>query len=492
MYRQLYFLLVLFFNLKCILTSSCGIVEDLTSENYTKFKNSDVCFILYQSPECTYCKHFQPEYKAAFEAIKTNESLSNIDFYQVDCHESPSICDKESITAYPTVKLFFDGTPKEILNTQVIEKNDLILIAFKYGYTSKEITCIKDYDRFFNTKEVIIFGYFEKVTGLQTAFLRASALMKNYKFGHTSKKKLLTTFGYFNNVVLYQPKHLHNKFEDTSRVYLGPGDVRDLIKFINENRYGLVGYRTRTNLDDFPLPQIVAYYNIDYERSLKLTNYWRHRILKIASKFRDLTFAMSSKSDFSKDLYHLGINVTEFDNTSPLIFATNTAGVKYMMDVKFSIDNLEDFVQNFLNNSLKPYVKSDPIPDENDDVVKIIVGKNFEDVVGKEKDSLIEFYTPWCLICLEFAKTLEDVALEFGNDEVLIGKIDVSANDFPARFIIKSYPTIYFVPKNTTGIGFLYNGSLNFNDLIAFVAYHSSYELKRFDREGNKKIREEL
>jgi thiol-disulfide isomerase/thioredoxin len=48
---------------------------------------------------------------------------------------------------------------------------------------------------------------------------------------------------------------------------------------------------------------------------------------------------------------------------------------------------------------LEPYVKSEPIPEKNDGGVKIAVAKNFDEVVQKDKDILIEFYAPWCGHC---------------------------------------------------------------------------------------------
>jgi protein disulfide-isomerase A3 len=61
------------------------------------------------------------------------------------------------------------------------------------------------------------------------------------------------------------------------------------------------------------------------------------------------------------------------------------------------IENLQAFVTELDEGSLEPFVKSEAIPEKNDGPVVVAVGKNFEDVVTNNgKDTLIEFYAPWC------------------------------------------------------------------------------------------------
>merc|ERR1719412_2384436 len=60
---------------------------------------------------------------------------------------------------------------------------------------------------------------------------------------------------------------------------------------------------------------------------------------------------------------------------------------------KFSVDNLQQFVSEFASGSLKPYIKSEPIPEDNTGPVKVVVGENFNSIVkDPTKDVLIEFY----------------------------------------------------------------------------------------------------
>jgi protein disulfide isomerase family A protein 3 len=42
-------------------------------------------------------------------------------------------------------------------------------------------------------------------------------------------------------------------------------------------RTGLCGHRTQGNADKFKKPLVIAYYDVDYEKNEKGTNYWRNR-----------------------------------------------------------------------------------------------------------------------------------------------------------------------------------------------------------------------
>lgn len=76
----------------------------------------------------------------------------------------------------------------------------------------------------------------------------------------------------------------------------------------------------------------------------------------------------------------------------------------------YSVESLQTFVQNVLDDKLEPYLKSEAIPETNDAPVKVAVAKNFDDVVvNNDKDTLIEFYAPWCGHCKKLTPIYDEL-----------------------------------------------------------------------------------
>ena len=142
---------------------------------------------------------------------------------------------------------------------------------------------------------------------------------------------------------------------------------------------------------------MVVYYNVDYVRDTKGTNYVRNRVLKVAKKLLDeglnVRFAVSNAEEFRHELTEFGI--TDSKKDGKYVLARGPNNEKYRLPGEFTYEALEDFARQLVKGELEPYLKSQPVPTQTDDV-KVVVGKNFEEIVNDEsKDVLIEFYAPW-------------------------------------------------------------------------------------------------
>lgn len=82
----------------------------------------------------------------------------------------------------------------------------------------------------------------------------------------------------------------------------------------------------------------------------------------------------------------------------------------------FSLESFELFLNDLQSGSLEPYQKSEPIPEDNSGNVKIAVAKNFEEIVTNNgKDTLIEFYAPWCGHCKKLAPIFDELGNLFSH-----------------------------------------------------------------------------
>uniref|UniRef100_A0A671Q2U9 Protein disulfide-isomerase A3 n=1 Tax=Sinocyclocheilus anshuiensis TaxID=1608454 RepID=A0A671Q2U9_9TELE len=242
------------------------------------------------------------------------------------------------------------------------------------------------------------------------------------------------------------------------------------------NSFGLCPHLTTENRDILRGSDLLtSYYIVDYLRNLKGTNYWRNRIMKVATQFQDrgLSFAVADRQEFQDELEEeFGLGSSEGGDI-PLVTIRTREGHKYSMQEEFTRDgkSLERFLEDYFAKRLKRYVKSEPVPESNDDPVKVVVADTFDEIVNDpEKDVLVEFYAPWCGHC----KNLEPVYKELGeklsgDPNIVIAKMDATANDVPPNYDVQGFPTIYFVPSGQKDQPQRYEGGREVSDFIIFL-----------------------
>jgi len=229
----------------------------------------------------------------------------------------------------------------------------------------------------------------------------------------------------------------------------------------------------------------VAYYNVDYAKNAKGTNYWRNRIIKVAKNFPQFNFAVASKDDFQHELNDFGIDYVKGDK--PIILARDAKNQKFILKDEFSMDIFEAFLKDLQLGVLEPYLKSEPVPESNTGNVKVAVAKNFEEVVvNNGKDTLIEFYAPWCGHCKKLAPIYDELGDKLADENVEIVKFDATANDVPTPYEVRGFPTLFWAPKDAKNNPVKYEGGRALDDLLKYVAKHATNELKGYDRKGKE------
>ncbi|XP_076246068.1 disulfide-isomerase A3 [Calliopsis andreniformis] len=478
------YLTFLFLVLVSVLAEEKDVVE-LTDETFShELERLENTLVMFYAPWCGHCKRLKPEYAKAAEMLLGNDPP--ITLAKVDCTEGgKETCNKYSVSGYPTLKIFSRGDVVSDYNGPREAAGIAKYMKAQAGPASKELTNENDLKSFLESDEVGIVGFFEKEdSSLATSFHAVSKKLKEkVRFAHTTAKALMEKEGYKNTLVLYRPKILQNKFEPNTVKHTGGDSISDIQEFINKNYFGIAGIRTRDNAAEFKNPLVVCYYAVDYVKNPKGTNYWRNRIIKVAKDFPKLNFAISSKDDYQHELNDFGIDFVKGDK--PVVLARNANNQKFVMKDEFSVEAFEAFLKDLEAGALEPYLKSEPIPDDNTGNVKVAVARNFDELVtNNDKDVLIEFYAPWCGHCKKLAPIYDELGEKLANEDVEIVKFDATANDVPAPYDVKGFPTLYWTPKNSKNNPVKYEGGRTLDDFIKYIAKHATDELKGFDRKG--------
>lgn len=134
---------------------------------------------------------------------------------------------------------------------------------------------------------------------------------------------------------------------------------------------------------------------------------------------------------------------------------------------------------------MKPKIKSQAVPKRDKGPVMTVVGKSFPDIVlDSSKDVLIELYAPWCGHCKQLEPIYKKLAKKYKDEKnLVIAKMDATANDAPAAYSSEGFPTIYFAPSNNKEYPLKYSGERDLESMSNFIEQHATVSLGKGGKE---------
>jgi len=150
-----------------------------------------------------------------------------------------------------------------------------------------------------------------------------------------------------------------------------------------------------------------------------------------------------------------------------------SAGKKYVFPEgkKISADTLKEFADAVVKGEAELKLKSADVPAEpyDEDGIRTLVGKNFDEITGDSKThTLVYIGAPWCGHCKALAPTWKKMAAMFKDDRssINIARMDGTENEV-ASVEVKGFPTIVYFGKD--GVAVPYSGGRDLDALVAFV-----------------------
>ncbi|KAJ6852606.1 protein disulfide-isomerase-like [Iris pallida] len=423
----------------------------------------------FYAPWCGHCKKLAPEYEKAAAVLSKNDPP--VILAKVDANDdvNKDIAAKYGVRGFPTLKIF-RNEGKNIQDYKGPRDADGIVeyLRKQAGPASAEIKSSEHAESLIGDKKVFIVGLFPEFSGeeYENFLAVAEKLRADYDFGHTldanflprgdsaAKGPIVRLFKPFDELVV-DSKDLN---------------VDALESFIEAASMPLV---TTFNKDPANHPFLSKFFKGADAKAMLFLNFSSEYFDALKSKYHEIALEYKGKGirfligdlDASQAAFqYFGLN----NDQVPVIVLQENDGTKYL---KPNVESAQiaTWFKEYKDGTLKPFRKSEPIPESNNELVKVVVADSLLDVVQKSgKNVLLEFYAPWCGHCKKLAPILDEVAVSFESDaDVIIAKMDATANDVPSDFNVRGYPTLYF--SSASGKILQYDGDRTKEDIIDFI-----------------------
>jgi protein disulfide-isomerase A1 len=439
-------------------------VVTLTTENFDTFiAEKPRVLVEFYAPWCGHCKALAPEYEKAAQAIGSDDSLDAV-LAKVDATVEKDLATRYGVKGFPTLKFFtgdvenpadYSGGRTESTIVQWLRTRSMPPVSI--------LASTDDVDAFKKKGKVVLVGFFKEGSDEAKALNDvAEANRESVVVGQVQDANVKVDGTEFGKLYLFRD------FEDPVVAFDGTVSVDGITDFLNAERFPLIDAIGPENYKDYVdrgLPLVWISLNVDDEDEKQTVI---DSLMPYAKDAKGkLSFTWVDAQKYAQHVQNLGITET------PGILIAGDNNKKFLFEGKVSnADELKTFFEGYAAGTLTAHLKSQPVPESNNDPVFVLVGSEFENVVGKDKDVFVEFYAPWCGHCKRLAPEYEKVGEAFSEvDSVVIAKIDATENDTPED--IKGFPTLIFYPQGTTE-GVKYNGDRKQEAIVEWIKEKAS------------------
>ncbi|KAI8597129.1 thioredoxin-like protein [Dissophora ornata] len=453
-------------------------VLELGIKNFSEKVNPEKLILVeFFAPWCGHCKALAPEYEIAATQLKE----MGIPIAKVDCTVETELCQEHGVQGYPTLKVFREGEAADYTGPR--KADGIVSFMKKKSLPAFTEVAPENLATFSESDRVVIVGVFPKGSEKRATLERAAKLYSDdYLFGIVEESPDVKGEG----VVLYK------KFDEGKNILEGEYSDDDLVDFIKTNSVPImdeIGPNNYATYMDAGIP-LGYYFFATPEDKSKLSVEVEGLAKELKGK---MNFVYIDASKFGAHAANLNLK----EDSWPAFGVQNVlSGAKYplVQEGDLSFDKVKALALGVLDGTVEASIKSEAIPESNDDPVKVVVAHTYKEIVeDQDKDVLIEFYAPWCGHCKNLAPTYEKLGEMYKGSNVVIAKFDATANDLPADapFQIQGFPTIKLRKAGSTEY-VDYNGNRSEEDLIKFINENSVNKVDvKADVKADVKVEEE-
>ncbi|ORX41905.1 hypothetical protein BCR36DRAFT_374902 [Piromyces finnis] len=416
-------------------------VVSLNSSNFKEtVENAPQVIVKFFSPSCPHCIDLAPIYKDAAKDVR--EKNVRVVVAELDCSVNQDICQKESITRYPTLKFYKDGKFKaEFLEKRTVEnisnfivEKSRALINIIHGNEAVEFI-----NSFKTDDQKLLIGYFNRIGDVdyKTFEKFANKHADEFIFAAAGDKQAAEAVG---GVVI--PGIVMYKDYDEAIARNTKLSEENIEEFVKIHRIPNLDILTKDNLQtyyDTEIPLAIFFYEKDIQ-------YEKHKddLYHISKLYRDRLYFVATKTVLKdKNRLNKPLNFGIFDPKEPDFFYTFPKGKR------MNQSNLVQFGEAYFRNEVIPQIIDEPIKGRvyENDVVALNTKTHNDIVLDEDRDVAVLYYSPHCKYSQKLFPIWEYLGSRYlyQRKNITIAKFDAFNQKIPKASPwnkLEYYPTI--------------------------------------------------
>ncbi|CAI9115383.1 OLC1v1016275C5 [Oldenlandia corymbosa var. corymbosa] len=401
-------------------------VVTLDHSNFTDFVAKQKFVVVeFYAPWCGHCKKLAPEFEKAASILSKEDPPLILAKVDANEEENKVLAREYDVSGFPTIKILrFGGSVVQEYKGPREADGIVTYVKKQSGPAAVEIKSKEDASLLIDDKKIVIIGVFPEFSGekFENFTTLAERLRSDYEFGYVVDAKLLPRGdSSVSGPIIRLFKPFDELFVDFQEF-----NVDSLVNLIEEKSIPTV---TVFDNDPNKHPYVVKFFNTENDKAMLFLNFSSESIEAFKLKYHDVAELYKGQGigfligdlDASKGAFqYFGLS----EDQVPLIVIQKNNGQKFLK-TNLEPDHIAPWVKDYKAGNVQAFKKSEPIPEVNNEPVKVVVADNLQDFVfNSGKNVLLEFYAPWCGHCKKLAPVLDEVAVSFEDDEsVVIAKL---------------------------------------------------------------------
>jgi protein disulfide isomerase len=444
--------------LLCVVSAE---VQVATKSNFDKIVSGDLTLVKFYAPWCGHCKTLAPEFEKASVSLKGVATLA-----EVDCTKETELASKFGIKGFPTMMIFRNGEKVEDYNGPRTASG---ITAYMKAQTGPAVTKIEKAEQLEELRKEDLPVCIIKTASADSELAKTMTQVANTL--RTQMNFALVTDGAIapedsmESVTVYR--------HDTEReTYAGvvPVTVEAMKQFLSEAQLDFLGELGQESFQAYMEANKVkplGWLFVDKNTSPEL----KKQLAAVAEKHRGQVLMSWIDGDKYRQVStQLGMAK---DAKFPA-FVMDFERVHHVMpsEIPVTAESVSEFVEKYIKGETAQTLMSESVPEvETVEGLTTIVGKSIDKYTDGSKNAFVLFYAPWCGHCKKLHPDFEKMAKELEEEDVIIGKIDATANDFDrVKFTVEGFPTLYFIPAG--GQPERYEGGRTAAEMKTYVLSH--------------------